>query len=223
MITAIGIGPGDPAYMTRQGEALLAQADVVTGFDTILQLADTLIPTRAERVALSYRNQEEKLAEVAAQHAAGRRCVALFMGDIGFSGFQLLERLERACGERVDYVPGISAAQMVAAAGRVCFDETAFITFHRRGDLAPFKQRLVSTLKEGWNAIVIPHPWDFMPHAIAGYLIEQGVSGDQPLEVWEDLTRADQQWQGRLADCPADFSDMSIMLIRTATPIASAV
>lgn len=223
MITAIGIGPGDPAYMTRQGEALLAAAEVVTGFETILKLADELIPSGAERVALTYRNQEEKLAEVAEHHAAGRYCAVLFMGDIGFSGFQLLERIERACGERIDYVPGISAAQMVAAAGRVCFDETAFITFHRRGDLAPFKQRLVSTLKEGWNAIVIPHPWDFMPHNIAGYLVEAGISGEQPLEVWEDLTRTDRQWQGYLADCPTDFSDMSIMLIRTTTPITSAV
>jgi len=223
MITAIGIGPGDPAYMTRQGETLLAQAQVVTGFETILKLASDLIPADAEQVSLTYLNQEEKLAGVAEQHAAGHRCVALFMGDIGFSGFQLLERLERACGERIDYVPGISAAQMVAAAGRICFDETAFITFHRRGDLTPFKQRLVNTLKDGWNAIVIPHPWDFMPHDVAAYLIAEGVNEEQALEVWEDLTRGDKQWQGRLTDCPDSFSDMSIMLIRTSTPIVSAV
>ena len=223
MMTAIGIGPGNMAYMTLQGESCLAVAELVTGFETVLKLAADLIPADAEQVPLTYRNQEDKLAAIAEQHAAGRRCVALFMGDIGFSGFQLLERLERACGERIDYVPGISAAQIVAATGRVCFDETVFITFHRRGDLAPFKQRLVNALKDGWNAIVIPHPWDFMPHDIATYLIAEGVSGEQALEVWEDLTQVDKQWQGRLSECPDSFSDMSIMLIRTASPIASAV
>lgn len=223
MIAAIGIGPGDTAFMTRQGESLLAEAEIVAGFNTILELAASLIPEQAEQINLTYRNQEDGLARVAALHADGRRCAVLFMGDIGFSGFQLLERLERACGERVDYIPGISAAQMVAAAGRVCFDETAFITFHRRGELEPFQRRLVNALKDGWNAIVIPRPWDFMPHDISAYLLEQGVDGAQSLEVWEDLSRDSKQWCGNLADCPRDFSDMSIMLIRTASPIASAV
>lgn len=223
MMHAIGIGPGDPGYMTRRGAELLAQAEVVAGFGAVLRLAEPLLPLSAEQVLLRYSDQEQRLAELAAAHAAGRRCVTLFMGDIGFSGFQLLERLERACGERVAYVPGISAAQMAAADGRVCFDETVFVSFHRRGDLAPFKQRLRRALADGWHAIVIPHPWDFMPKAIARHLLAEGVPGEQPLVVWEDLTRAERRWEGRLADCPDGFSDMSIMLIRSLDPVASAI
>lgn len=223
MMHAIGIGPGDPGYMTQRGAELLAQADVVAGFGAVLRVAEPLFPLDAEQVLLRYSDQEQRLAELAAAHAAGRRCVTLFMGDIGFSGFQLLERLERACGERVDYVPGISAAQMAAAEGRVCFDETVFVSFHRRGALAPFKRRLSRALADGWHAIVIPHPWDFMPDAIARHLIDAGLPAEQPLTVWEDLTRAAQRWEGRLADCPEGFSDMSIMLIRSLRPVASAV
>ncbi|MFP3873054.1 MAG: cobalt-precorrin-7 (C(5))-methyltransferase [Thiohalophilus sp.] len=223
MISAIGIGPGDPNYMTRLGEVRLREADIVTGFETVLELARALIPDSADVIPLTYRNQEAQLAEVATHHRDGARCVALFMGDFLFSGYQMLERLERACGQRAERIPGISAAQLVAAAGDVCFDETAFITFHRRGELQPFQTRLVHALQDGWNAIVIPRPWDFMPHDISRYLIEHGIDSEQPLEVWENLSGDEAHWSGTLNSCPDSFSDMSIMLIRTLTPIPGAV
>ena len=49
------------------------------------------------------------------------------------------------------------------------------------------------------------------------------LAAEQPLTVWEYLTRAEQSGEGRLGDCPDGFSDMSIMLIRSTVPIASAV
>jgi cobalt-precorrin-7 (C5)-methyltransferase len=42
--------------------------------------------------------------------------------------------------------------------------------------------------------------------------------------VWENLTRAEAEWHGSLADCAnKEFSDMSIMLIRTLHPLASQI
>ena len=76
------------------------------------------------------------------------------MGDMHFSGFQYLERVERACGHAVESLPGISSAQILASRAKVCFDETTFITFHRRGDLDPFKRHLVHVLQDARNAIV---------------------------------------------------------------------
>jgi len=149
--------------------------------------------------------------------------VVLFMGDIHFSGFQYLERVERACGHPVEALPGISSAQIMASRGRVCFDETTFITFHRRGDLEPFKRHLSHVLADGRNAIVIPHPWDFMPKDIAAWLLTQGASPQHPVEVWENLTRGDAEWRGTLAECKAEFTDMSIMLIRTQAPMPSQI
>src|SRR5260363_2532 len=92
-------------------------------------------------------------------------------GDVHFSGFQYLQRVEQACGHPVDTWPGISSAQVVASRGKVCFDETTFITFHRRGDIEPFKQHLVHVLDDQRNAIVTPRPWDFMPKDIACWLL----------------------------------------------------
>jgi precorrin-6B methylase 1 len=188
-----------------------------------VDLVRPLIRPECRIVTMGYKDQVEKLSEVAALHHQGLACAVVFMGDIHFSGFQFLERVERACGHRVETVAGISSAQILASRGRVCFDETSFITFHRRGDLDPFKKHLVHALEDGRNAIVIPHPWDFMPKDIAAFLISRGIDGAQPVEVWERLTKAEAAWSGALSECTADFSDMSIMLIRTLHPMPSQI
>jgi precorrin-6B methylase 1 len=111
----------------------------------------------------------------------------------------------------------------LASRGKVCFDETTFITFHRRGDLVPFQKHLVHVLEDGRNAIVIPRPWDFMPADITKYLIDCGIPGEHPVEVWEQLTRAEANWSGTLAECTGTFSDMSILLIRSLQPFPSQI
>ena len=228
MIICIGAGPGDVAYLTQRGAQLIREADVVAGFDAVLDVVRSLIPAQAQTITMGYRDQVAKLDEVAIEHHAGKKCVVVFMGDIHFSGFQYLERVERAVGHPVESLPGISSAQILASRAKVCFDETTFITFHRRGDLTPFKRHLVHVLEDERNAIVIPCPWDaarsFMPWHIAAYLMENGVSPDHPVEVWENLTRAEAEWHGTLAECAEHrCSDMSIMLIRTLAPMASQI
>jgi cobalt-precorrin-7 (C5)-methyltransferase len=228
MIVCIGAGPGDIGYMTQRGAQLIRDADVVAGFDAVVNVVRSLIPSSAEIVTMGYRDQTEKLEQVAQAHHAGKRCVVVFMGDIHFSGFQYLERVERACGHPVESLPGISSAQILASRAKVCFDETSFITFHRRGDLTPFKRHLVHVLQDERNAIVIPCPWDaarsFMPRHIAAYLLENGISLEHPTEVWENLTRNEAEWRGSLGECvDREFSDMSIMLIRTRAPMPSQI
>lgn len=214
MIISIGIGPGGLDYLTRRGERLIRDAEVVTGFQTVIDFVAEMIPAEAKLIPLTYKNQSQELDLAAVEHHAGKRVVAVFMGDLHFSGWQMQERVEKACGHEVDTVPGISSAQILASRGRVCFDETTFVTFHRRGDLEPFKQHLIHVLEDGRNAIVIPHPWDFMPNRIAGYLIEAGIPSNLLVEVWENLTAEEATWRGELSECTAEFSDMSIMLVR---------
>lgn len=223
MIICIGAGPGDLGYLTQRGAELIRGADLVAGFDAVVKVVHSLIAPQARVVTMNYRDQVAQLAEVARAHHAGLRCVVVFMGDIHFSGFQYLERVERACGHPVDTLPGISSAQILASRARVCFDETTFVTFHRRGDLEPFKRHLVRALADDRNAIIIPRPWDFMPKEIAAFLLGQGVAPEHPTEVWENLTSREAHWSGALAGCTASFTDMSIMLIRTLRPMPSQI
>lgn len=221
MIICVGVGPGDLSYLTEGTAKLLRSADVVAGFKSVVDIVRPLIPTEAEIVTMGYKDQVEKLALVAAWHHSGKRCVVGFMGDPHFSGFQYLERVERACGHQVETVPGISSTQILASRAKVSFDETTCLTFHRRGDLKPFKRHLLSAIKDERNVIVVPRPWDFMPKDIAEYLLKCGISREHKVEVWENLTINEASWSGRLVDCTLDFSDMSIMLIRTMSPMAS--
>ena len=224
MIICIGAGPGDLGYLTQRGRELIEQADVVAGFNAVVDIVRPLVAPGAGVVTMGYKDQVARLEEVARAHHAGKRCVVVFMGDIHFSGFQYLERVETACGHPVETLPGISSAQILASKGRVCFDETTFVTFHRRGDLVPFQRHLVHVLKDGRNAIVIPRPFDFMPRDVARFLLAEGIPAEQPVEVWERLTGAEATWSGTLAACadrPAEFSDMSIILLRTLTPMPS--
>jgi precorrin-6B methylase 1 len=126
MIICIGAGPGDIGYLTQRGAELIKDAEVVAGFDAVVKVVQSIIPTTANVVLMNYRDQTEQLATVAAAHHAGKRCVVVFMGDIHFSGFQYLERVERACGHAVETLPGISSAQILASRSKVCFDETSF-------------------------------------------------------------------------------------------------
>jgi cobalt-precorrin-7 (C5)-methyltransferase len=222
MIWCIGSGPGDLGYLTQRGKELIETADVVAGFASVVDLVRPLVRTECV-VTMGYKDQVEKLREVAALHHQGLKCAVVFMGDIHFSGFQFLERVERACGHRVETIAGISSAQILASRGRVSFDETTFVTFHRRGDLAPFKEHLLHALEDGRNAIVIPRPWDFMPKDIAAFLLSRGIAPAHSVEVWERLTQSEATRRGPLAECNVDFSDMSIMLIRTLHPMPSQI
>ena len=223
MITCIGAGPGDLGFMTQRGRELIESAEVVAGFTAVVELVRPLIRPGCEVITMGYKDQVAKLGELAARHHQGLACAVVFMGDIHFSGFQFLERVERACGHPVETVPGISSAQILASRGRVCFDETTFVTFHRRGDITPFQRHLVHALQDERNAIVIPRPWDFMPKEIAAFLLASGTAPNHPTEVWERLTQAEAAWRGDLADCVADFTDMSIMLIRALRPMPSQI
>lgn len=221
MIICLGIGPGDMNYVTQYGAELLQNADVVVGFTTVVEFAKPLIPEETQLITMGYKDQVAQLEVAAALHHEGKKVVVVFMGDIHFSGFQFLERVETACGHQVDTVPGITSAQILASKTRVCFDETTFITYHRRGDIAPFQKHMVHVLQDDRNAIIIPLPWSFMPKDIAQYLLEHGIPGEHPVEVWEHLTKAEASWKGTLSECTQEFSDMSIMLIRTLNPMPS--
>jgi cobalt-precorrin-7 (C5)-methyltransferase len=221
MIYCVGAGPGDLGYMTQYGRKLIEEADIVAGFEAVVENVKPLLRPKSRIVTMGYKDQVEKLQTIAALHHEGMKCVIVFMGDLHFSGFQFLERVERACGHSPETVPGISSAQVLASRCRICFDETTFITFHRRGEIEPFKEHLVHVLNDGRNAIVIPRPWDFMPNHVSLFLLSRGISPNHPVEVWERLTQSEAAWSGNLGNCTSAFSDMSIMLIRTLHPSPS--
>lgn len=211
----VGIGPGNPAYLTLAGRDLIARADVVTGFRSVLNVVAEHI--RGEQVVLDYRNQAEGMRAVAAALAAGRRAVLCAHGDANFSGAELVALARETCGE-VRLLPGISSVQIACARAQLAMEETLFITFHKRADITSAQDELLATARAGdRNVIALPRPWDFMPAAMARFLLDGGVAGGRAVTVYEKLTLdGEAEHQLTLAELAArseEFSDLSIVVL----------
>ncbi len=215
-VALVGVGPGDPSYVTHKVAALVAEAEVVAGFATVLAVVDQWIT--GERLVLIYKNQEALLAELGRRHAAGRRCVVCAYGDLNFSARELIERVERHCGPTLR-VPGISSVQVACARAGLAMEETLFLTLHVRGGIERAQAELVAAARANQrHLIALPLPWSFMPPEMAALLLDGGVPGARRVTVYQRLTLPGESatettltelaaWSG-----PA-FSDLSIVVL----------
>jgi precorrin-3B C17-methyltransferase len=120
-LTVIGIGPGDPRYLTAQAQAALAAADAVYGYGPYLDR----LTLRADQARHASDNRHEGARAAAAlEHASQGASVAIVSGgDPGVFAMAaaVCEQIERgpAAWRALDVstVPGISA--MLAVAARV--------------------------------------------------------------------------------------------------------
>jgi len=214
----VGVGPGNPDYVTARVAQVITSADVVAGFATVLAVVDQLIT--GQRMVLTYRNQEEQLEELARLHAAGKRCVVCCYGDVNFSAQELIVRIERYCGV-VERIAGISSVQIACAKAALAMEETLFVTLHARGGIETAQEEIVATAARGKrNLIILPLPWSFMPQQIAEMLIEGGIAEDREVIVYQKLTlpgeSETQTTLRQLAEVPEQFSDLSIVVLRRA-------
>lgn len=222
-VHAVGIGPGDPAYLTPRGRQAIEQADIVVGFETVIDhITDHVTGTI---LSCGYRDQTDQLAAFAEAIDNGQTGTAVLMGDPNVSGYQFLGRVEQAVNTPVHVIPGISSIQVAAARARTPLEASTIVTLHKRGSLDADLQRLMADAGQR-NLIVIPRPYDWMPGDIAEKLVENGTDASLPAFVYERLTHAaETQTQvtlGELAseaggDEAADsrFSDLSILVIRS--------
>ncbi|WP_256393660.1 cobalt-precorrin-7 (C(5))-methyltransferase [Natronoarchaeum rubrum] len=223
-VYAVGIGPGNPEYLTPRGERAIREADVVVGFETVVEfVADR---TDADLLTCGYRDEAETLERFAERVAAGDAGTAVLMGDPNHSGYQFVGKVERAIGAArpVRMIPGISSLQVAASRARTPMERTTFVTLHRSGDLSEDLARLRRDAGDR-HLLVLPRPYDWMPGDLAADLLDAGASASLDALVLERLTHDDEKitWTtlGELAthaggsDAEATpFSDLSVLAIR---------
>ena len=217
-VTIVGVGPGDNGFLTLKGKQAIEEADLVAGFETVLNVIRPFAKN-AELCPMAYRDQEDVLDYAVGKVKEGKSLVVCAWGDLNVSAKELLERVRRRV-DHVDLLPGISSVQIALARSGLSLEDTVFITLHRRDGAGSALEELVHYLKEGRrNVILLPRPYDLMPAGIATGLIEEGVSGERPMTVYQRLTLDDEQsWSGSIAGCAAitaEFSDLSIMVFHT--------
>ena len=214
-MTVVAVGPGDPDFLTIKGRQALADADLVVGFKTVLDVVAAHTGD-AEVRPMAYRDQEAVLDYAQEQAQQGKNCVVCVWGDLNVSAKELLNRVRRRA-ETVTLVPGVSSIQIACARAGISLEESTFITLHQRWDRGSELGELIELLEQGRrNVILLPRPFDFMPPAIAANAIADGADPAHPVTVFQRLSLPDEQrWDGTLAQCaqlPDEFSDLSIMV-----------
>jgi cobalt-precorrin-7 (C5)-methyltransferase len=218
-VYAVGIGPGNPAYRTRRGARAIADADVVVGFETVVEFVREEID--GEALTCGYRDEPEVLAEFADRLADGASGTAVLMGDPNHSGYQFLGKLEAATERPVEVIPGVSSLQVAASRARTPMEAAEFVTLHKSGPIEADLRRLEAAVGDR-HLLVLPRPYDWMPERIAHRLLEAGAS-DQTALVFERLTHDDEAvTRTSLSALAADvdskeataFSDLSVLAVR---------
>jgi cobalt-precorrin-7 (C5)-methyltransferase len=211
MIYVVGVGPGAPEYLTFKARDLVESADIVAGFGPPLKTVGEFI--RGEKVEVDYAGERKKLRYIAAQ-SRDNKCVFCCAGDPDFSDSQLLKKI--ADLTEIEIVPGVSSTQIAASRAKVAWEDSAFISLHKRGPIERRKMEMVRRIKEGKDVILLPRPWDFMPAEIAAFLIKNDVKPDTRVSIYENLTLDEKEQHTLLKDVRGSFSDLCIMLIRRA-------
>ncbi|WP_136715580.1 cobalt-precorrin-7 (C(5))-methyltransferase [Halorientalis salina] len=221
-VHAVGIGPGNPDFLHPRGWQAIADADVVVGFETVVEFVADL--TDADLLTCGYRDEGETLEAFAERVDGGERGTAVLMGDPNHSGYQFLGKVEQSVDAPVRVIPGISSLQVAASRARTPMEDSEFVTLHKSGDLSADLDRLRGAVGDR-HLLVLPRPFDLMPGDVAAELLAAGGSPDLDALVLERLTHEDESITrttlGELADHaggsdPEDspFSDLSVLVVR---------
>lgn len=225
-VYAVGIGPGNLDYLTPRGRRAIEGAEVVVGFETVVDYVRDL--TDAAVLTCGYADEAAALSTFAERVAAGAAGTAVLMGDPNHSGYQFVgkvqDAVEAAGGPSVRIVPGISSLQVAASRARTPMEATTFVTLHKSGDLGADLARLRADAGDR-HLLVLPRPFDWMPGDVAAELVAAGAPESLSALVLERLTHDDESITrttlGELAahaggDGNADtpFSDLSVLAVR---------
>ncbi|MFA1611597.1 cobalt-precorrin-7 (C(5))-methyltransferase [Halobellus rubicundus] len=221
-VFAVGIGPGNPEYLTPRGERAIREVDVVVGFETVVDFVAEAVGADTEVLTCGYRDEAETLAAFADRVADGASGTAVLMGDPNHSGYQFVGKVQAAVDAPVRVIPGVSSLQIAASRARTPMEASTFVTLHKSGSIDADLRRLRADAGER-HLLVLPRPFDWMPEDVAGDLLDAGAPPSLDALVFERLTHDDESvTRTTLADLAgADvgdgdsrFSDLSVLVVR---------
>jgi len=113
----VGIGPGGPLDRTRRAEEAIAKSAVVLGYTRYLELIRDLTEGK-ERIATGMTREVERCRMALKRAEAGEPVALVSSGDpgvYGMAGLVLELAVARASAVQIEIVPGVSAANALAA------------------------------------------------------------------------------------------------------------
>jgi cobalt-precorrin-7 (C5)-methyltransferase len=191
-LNIVGVGPGSPDYVTPAARKTVQQAKVVIGAQRSLNLFTADI--KGETMVLTAKNLNNALKFAVESAEKGKNVALLSTGDPGFSGLLgtvLKSNLVKAV--EINVVPGVSSIQTCAARLGISWDDACLFTFHEGNVSTEEKNKLLSCLKKGREAILLPDSRAFPPSEIASFLLKAGLDKETPVFVCENLTLDDER------------------------------
>ncbi|PYE31294.1 uroporphyrinogen-III C-methyltransferase [Rhizobium sp. PP-F2F-G38] len=210
-VTLVGAGPGDAELLTLKAVRALQAADVILFDDLVSGDVLELARREAKRMLVGKRGgrtsckQEDINAMMVTFAKAGKTVVRLKSGDpmvFGRAGEEIA--CLEAHGIPVEVVPGITAASALASRLGVSLthrDHThavRFITGHSRKGCLP--------TDVDWRACADPRTTTVFymggrtAPAIAERLMAEGMSGDMPVVIASNISRAEERrWHGTVS------------------------
>ena len=117
-VTVIGIGPGNLIDMTERAKLAIAEAEVVVGYHTYIELIESLIEGK-EIIGTGMRQEVER-CKAAVEAALTKNVVVVSSGDAGVYGMaglvlELLLNLPKVQRPDFEVVSGVSAVNAAAS------------------------------------------------------------------------------------------------------------
>ena len=111
LVFVVGLGPGDPQFLTAQAQSALEQAEVLCGYTVYLDLVRPYYPNKEYYSTGMTREIDRCLWALETAHS-GKTVALVCSGDAGVYGMAspLLELAEQFPSVTVEVVPGLTAA-----------------------------------------------------------------------------------------------------------------
>jgi cobalt-precorrin-7 (C5)-methyltransferase len=213
-ISIVGVGPGNPDFVTPIARRTVQQAQVVIGAQRAIEMFGSDI--KREVIKLTAKNMSDTLNKAVELAQKGKTVAILSTGDPGFSGM-LKTFLKFTNGKDVvaEVVPGISSVQVCAARLAMPWDKIRLFTFHE-GVNTHEKEELLQAVKNGGAVMLLPGAKRFSPVLVSKFLINEGVDPDTPTFVCENLTLNDERvFRSTLSEVSkASFCSLCVMVIK---------
>ena len=110
-VFVVGLGPGDPQFLTAQAQSALQNAEVLCGYTVYLDLVRPYYPEK-EYYATGMTKELDRCRWALETAQSGKTVALICSGDAGVYGMAspLLELAERFPDVAVEVVPGLTAA-----------------------------------------------------------------------------------------------------------------
>ena len=111
-LSVVGLGPGSPEHMTGRARQAIAEADIIVGYKTYVELITDLID--GQEVLSTGMTREIERCELAIERAvAGNKVAVVSSGDPGVYGMaglilELLHRDDTYKKIEVEIIPGVT-------------------------------------------------------------------------------------------------------------------